>query len=393
MRNQLIVLAIMTAVTSACDHKAKIQNTPVSSPADSQFTRNKEAREDSLELAEAYHLMGQVEHEVLPIAETEPVKSLEGEDAADDPAFWYNQNQPEASVIYGTNKKGGIYVYDLSGRELAYYPVGMINNIDIRQKVVIGSDTVDILGGSNRTDNSIVLFEIENGSLKPLLEENFVIDTADIDEVYGFCLYKKSGTGYAVVNGKNGTIQVYEIYQVEEGITLSPYLSWQLSTQPEGMVVDDENLILYIGEEENGIWRVSLEANTTPEIIPSSQRANNSNIEYDIEGLALYKGNSAEDGFLLASIQGSFTYAVFDRTGSNQYLGNFKISSHLNIDQVEETDGLELYSGYLNQRFDKGLLIVQDGFNFQGDTMVNQNFKFVPLKDLLEVVGEFDNSL
>ena len=61
--------------------------------------------------------------------------------------------------------------------------------------------------------------------------------------------------------------------------------------------------------------------------------------------------------------------------------------------QVEGTNVLDLYAGHLNQKFNEGLLIVQDGFNYEGDIMVNQNVKLVSLSDLLELVRDFDRTL
>ena len=351
--------------------------------------RIKEAREDSIELAEAYYLMNKVDAKVHPLFETDPVRSKDGEDAADDPAFWYNHINPDSSLVFGTNKKGGIYAYNLKGHEVAYYEIGLINNIDIRKQVSVGGRTLDLLGGSNRTDNSVILFEITlDGKLQPLLNENHRFDFSDIDEVYGFCLYRKDDQAFAVVNGKNGRIRVLLITEREKQILLEPYLQWDLDTQPEGMVADDQNNMLYVGEEENGIWKVTIQADAQLEIIPSSQKINNPDIEYDIEGLALYKDPSGDPskGFLLASIQGSFSYAIFDRSGDNQYLMNFTIDSNDMIDRVEETDGLEIYSESLNELFPYGLLIVQDGFNFQNDQMENQNFKLVSLEQVLKLL-------
>ena len=53
-------------------------------------------------------------------------------DAADDPAVWVNPDDPSKSVIVGTDKEGGLMVYDLAGRQLQYLPVGDMNNVDVR---------------------------------------------------------------------------------------------------------------------------------------------------------------------------------------------------------------------------------------------------------------------
>ncbi len=48
-------------------------------------------------------------------AETEPAKSLE--DAADDAEVWLNKADPSKSIIFGTDKKTGLLVLDLGGRQ------------------------------------------------------------------------------------------------------------------------------------------------------------------------------------------------------------------------------------------------------------------------------------
>src|SRR5688572_12833120 len=64
-------------------------------------------------------------------AETPPV-GADSKDAADDPEIWVDPKNPARGVIIGTDKKAGLYVYDLSGKQLQYLPGGMPNNVDLR---------------------------------------------------------------------------------------------------------------------------------------------------------------------------------------------------------------------------------------------------------------------
>ena len=93
------------------------------------------------------------------------------------------------------------------------------------------------------------------------------------------------------------------------------------------MVADDETAVLYIGEEKKGIWKFDAEQDNNPEdslINESSEK--NQNIRFDIEGLALYQSSEGK-GFLVASSQGNYSYAVFERHGENNYIGSFSIIS------------------------------------------------------------------
>jgi len=97
----------------------------------------------------------------------------------------------------------------------------------------------------------------------------------------------------------------------------------------------------------------------------------------NVEGLALvYGANGA--GYLVASSQGSSTYAIYRRAGDNAYVANFAIGAANDIDAVSDTDGLDATAANLGPAFPQGLLVVQDGSN----AGANQNFKLVPLQAL-----------
>jgi 3-phytase len=89
----------------------------------------------------------------------------------------------------------------------------------------------------------------------------------------------------------------------------------------------------------------------------------------------------------VVSVQGNFSYAVFNRAGDNEYLGSFKIEDGDVIDGVEETDGLEVIPDSLSPQFPGGLLVVQDGFNYQADTLIPQNFKLVDWRQVIEALS------
>ena len=85
---------------------------------------------------------------IIAIAETEPVTT--SGDAADDPAIVINYSKPQQSIILGTDKRAGVYAYDLSGKKISYAALGEINNIDVRQV-----DNKIYVAASNRTAKSI----------------------------------------------------------------------------------------------------------------------------------------------------------------------------------------------------------------------------------------------
>ncbi len=334
----------------------------------------------------------QVDSVVYALVETPPVKSINEEDAADDPAIWYNTAKPDKSFIIGTNKKAGLHVYDLSGNEIFFTPVGLVNNVDLRYGFTLtNGEKIDFVAATNRTDNSLTIMAVnkETGELTDIAARKII---SKVSEVYGFTLYhsKKSGKYYAFINGKAGEIEQYELFPSEDNkIDANLVRSYQFPSQTEGMVTDDELGFLYVGEEDHCIWKVNAEAESQfdPHKVAMSD-STNPKIIYDIEGLSIYYAANNK-GYLIASIQGNYSYALFERDGDNQYLGNFTIKTKT-IDGVEETDGLDVTNLAYNDQFKHGFLVTQDGFNYDGDTLKSQNFKLIPWESIANL---FDPAL
>ncbi len=315
--------------------------------------------------------------------ETTAMPQDKKEDAADDPAIWVNPKNTAESRIIGTDKKGGLAVYNLQGKELFYYPHGNMNNVDLRYNFVLGEDTIDIVAASNRTTQSISIYKInEDGSLKNIASR--IIKSEMVDEVYGFCMYKSpvDSTTYAFVNSKSGEVEQWKL--IPEGTQIGAQLvrDFKLDTQVEGMVTDDENQTLFIGEEVSGIWKFDAEpnGNSVGEKLSQSSEEDNEFIMFDIEGLSIYYLPNGK-GYIVASSQGNYSYAVYERLAPHNYIGSFKIVDGI-VDGSEETDGLDIYSYSLNEDFQHGLLVVQDGYNYDEGKAVAQNFKLIPWENV-----------
>lgn len=342
---------------------------------------NTEARDNPVQYKNAETSQSKLSDSVQATLETEPVKVLNpAEDAADDPAIWYNISAPEKSIVFGSNKKNGIHAYDIKGNELQYVACGKINNIDVRRKVKFGNGVADILAGSCRTDNSIVLFLIDkNGKINGTPDYKINLGTFS---PYGFCLYKgEDDILYNFVNSKTG-----EVKQISAKLSDNQFISEEirqlkLATKVEGMVVNDATHTLYIGEEQVGIHIFSAKPNAdTKGYILNGSTNTNKKIRYDIEGLALLPPN-----YLIASSQGNFSYAIFD-IKKKKYVNSFFIKDG-KVDGAEETDGLEIMKGNLGSQFPKGILVVQDGFNYNDEKIREaQNFKFVDLRKVMKFI-------
>lgn len=345
-----------------------------------------EARDDSIELAAAFERQSRISLSATPSFETEAVNAEESLDAADDPAIWVNPENPAQSILIGSNKKGGLHLYGMDGAELGYFPVGNINNVDVLPEFQLGDETVILVGGSNRSDQSLDLFRLDPETLEliDISAEPMKVDTAEMDDVYGFCFYQdpENQRSYAFMNAKNGRVQQFELTATEEGkVSARKVRDILFDSQVEGMVADPLYHVLYVGEEDAGVWKVSARPDEGGEkVLLAESTEDNPNISFDVEGLTIYP--KGEEGYLIASSQGNFSYAVFDRLPPHRYLTSFTLKEGIDIDGVEETDGIEAVSSPLGDQFPMGVFIAQDGFNHDGDSLRAQNFKIVDWREI-----------
>ena len=161
-----------------------------------------------------------------------------------------------------------------------------------------------------------------------------------------------------------------------------------VTSQPEGMVADDKEGFLYVGEENEGIWRFSLEENLGRQVhfLEMSGKQNPA-ITFDIEGLAIY--NTPDQKLLLASSQGNNSYAVFDMMTDYSFLGSFQLTGSDLIDGSEDTDGIEVSSHDFGGSFSKGIFVAQDGRNLLEDGSLGaQNFKLVSWESIAPMFAE-----
>jgi 3-phytase len=316
---------------------------------------------------------------VFASVESDTMPAQAGEDAADDPAIWINPQDPALSTVIVTNKKGGMAVYDLQGKTLQYLAGDEYNNVDVRSRLTMGNETIELVVASNRTKNAITFFRIDENSRQiSQFGPHYMLDTAVMDDVYGICLGRdlRRKKDYVIVNAKNGNVIQFELKASPDSMILTSKRRFSLPSQPEGMAVDDELGFLYIGEEASGVWKYSLNPRDTSASLLAGSDSSNPNILPDIEGIAIYYAAKGQ-GYLIVSSQGNFSYALFERSGENKYLGSFKVSNGPKIDGVEETDGLEVCNLNLGPAFPNGLLVLQDGYNFHEGRLSSQNVKFI----------------
>ena len=318
---------------------------------------------------------------VRPRVQTTPV--LQFGDAADDPAIWVHPNDAAASLVLGTDKKRGLAVYDLQGRERQFLAVGRLNNVDLRQDVRLGDERLDIAAASHRDALAVVLFRI--GPDRQVTELARV--PVGYKDIYGLCMRRTpAGEAEVFVNDKDGRTMQLRIERDSQGAVVGRRLrEFRLDSQPEGCVVDDGASRLFAGEERRGVWTMSAEpdnmlATDRRMILPVGPL-----LRADVEGLAVHREGSK--AYLVVSSQGNDSYVVLDATAPFQMRGAFRIGMDMEagIDGVSETDGLDVTAMPLGPAFPKGLLVVQDGRKRMPEGP--QNYKYVSWEDVVRVLS------
>ena len=327
---------------------------------------------------------------IYPIFETESVFTKG--DAADDPAFWFNENDPSQSKIFGTDKKAGLHSFSLTGKRIQYLPSGKVNNIDIRSGYNFGAKKFSLLAASNASDNSIPVYLVdENGIIDNL--KNIIV--TNLDSVYGLCMYKstKSNATFIFVSDVN-TSSIYQ-YRILDVFPIKVQMVRQinLNSTSEGCVADDETGFLYFAQEDDksGVYFIDAEPNGVEIQIIDRTVQYGGNINGDTEGLAILKHEKMK--LLIASSQGSSDFVVYNLDKNNQFLGRISIKKSKKIDGVSRTDGIEIFRGKINDNFNSGIFIAQDDMNMEiydlNNTplqakQVNQNFKLMNLDLIIE---------
>ncbi len=102
--------------------------------------------------------------EVPAFAETVAVQQTG--DAADDAEIWRNDAHPEQSRIFATDKKSGLMVLDLAGKVVEFFPIGRVNNVDLRSSWSMGGENKVLVAASDRTKLGISFFVLDPKTLK-----------------------------------------------------------------------------------------------------------------------------------------------------------------------------------------------------------------------------------
>ena len=328
---------------------------------------------------------------VAAAAETTPERTAC--DAADDPAVWVDPVDPSNSLIVGANKRRSLSVFRLDGQRVSERQTGGSNNVDIRSGFSVGGRDRIIVGATSPRGSRIDLFELDAASGRLLDIAEVPISTTPEVETSGFCFYRSPGSGYlfAISTDQSGLIEQRRLFDNGGRVRARLVRQLRVDSEQEGCVADDANGLLFVAEENVGIWRFNAEPGTGTAgtlIARTGLEEGAGRIQADVEGLTLYvpPHGGPDDGFLVASSQGNNTYVVYDRAVPHAYRGTFQVT--FDGGAVANTDGIDLVAAALGPDYPAGLLVVQDGLvRKPGKPRQNQNFKLVSWGAVADVLA------
>ena len=304
---------------------------------------------------------------------TEPVKF-----DADDPAFAYNSDQPEKSLILGTDKEeknGALYAFDLQGRFVAKSePFDRPNNVAV-------FDGTDSLVG--KTPTAVVTERLSNRlrilslawSGKVFTDysgstEVFVNETGEDRAPMGIAAWKSFARSYVFVTPKAGRTTKH-IEQLElkwnrvtnkiDAVSVRRFGAFSGKKETESIVVDPETSRVYYSDEGTGIWVYD----ARPEAVDRPIMLIRNPLHLgDHEGLAIM-------GDLLVSTdqRKDRSYYWFYDKRSGIPRGGFSA-------EIDETDGIDI--------IDRPGVRLMAAMNSKG-----KNFALIPLDWVQKQVGRY----
>ena len=302
---------------------------------------------------------------ILPVIITEKVKY-----DTDDPAIWINRASPENSLVIGTDKheKGALYVFDLDGNILedkVVHGLKRPNNVDIEYNFLLDGDSIDIAVVSERLTHKLRIYKLPE--MEPIDQGGISIFEGESKDGYrdvmGISLYKspKSGKIYAIAGRKAGPTDGTYLWQYlleddgEGGVKATlvrKFGNYSGAQEIESIAVDDKLGYVYYSDERVGVRKYYAEPeNGNMELAMFASE----DFEKDQEGISIYEVTDST-GYILVSDQQNNRFQIFSREGTDHLPNQHDLVKTINTETIE-SDGSEVVSIGLNDRFSKGLFV------------------------------------
>jgi 3-phytase len=245
----------------------------------------------------------------------------------DDPAIWINFENPEKSLIIGTdkNRDGALYAFNLQGKtEKVFRGLEVPNNVDIAYDFPFNGEKLDIAIVTERLKQRIRVFRLPE--LKPVDQGDLVVFEGDTDRApMGIAIYKrpKDNAFFVIVGGKSGPEEGYlGQYKLEDNgqgqiaMTLvRQFGKFSGKKEIEAIAVDNELGYVYYSDETVGVRKYFAD----PEAVGAEKELAlfaTEGFARDHEGVSIYKKDDGT-GYILVSDQQANRFWIFPREGIN----------------------------------------------------------------------------
>ena len=298
---------------------------------------------------------------IKPKIVTEPTKH-----DTDDPAIWVNEDDPEASLILGTDKNedGAIYVYDLNGEiqtDKVVRGLKRPNNIDIEEFEFGDGSEIFIAVTTERLTNKLRIFSVPD--MLPIDNGGIEVFTGEIDRApMGISLYKRGSDDvvFAIVGRKSGPSDGYLWqYRLDGNLdgTIGATMVRSFGTysgekEIEAIAVDDEYGYVYYSDEGVGVRKYHADPDQTNEELALFATTG---IADDHEGISIYKTDMGT-GYIILSDQQANKFHFFSREGTELNPHDHQLIKVINA-ACNFSDGSEVTNASLGSLFPKGLFV------------------------------------
>lgn len=312
------------------------------------------------------------ESAIRPVATTAPVSK-----DADDPAIWINAADPAASLIIGTNKveapDGALYVFGIDGAvRQVVSPLDRPNNVDVEYGFAGGAGQIDIVVVTERRRSRLRVYRVNAMGLAPIDGEGIPVldgELGDRAQPMGIALYRRpyDGAVFAIVAPKSGSASNY-LWQYRlvadprtgnvRGELVRRFGYFGGKGEIEAVVVDDALGYVYYADEEHALhkWHADPDHREASRELAVFGRDG-----YDAqrEGLAVL-ARADGTGFIVGSdqIEGGTKLRVFRREGREGRPHDHDPAVAVIPTMADSTDGLELTTTPIGERFPAGLLVM-----------------------------------
>lgn len=291
----------------------------------------------------------------------------------DDPAIWVNEDNPEESLILGTDKNedGALYVYDLRGNIIEDKTVRGLkrpNNIDIEEFEMDGEE-FSIAVTTERLTNKLRIFRlpemtpIDNGGIE-------VFEGEAQRDPMGVSLYKDANDRIFAFVGrksgpKDGYIWQYQLEGDENGNVIGSKVrafgKYSGVKEVEAIVVDDELGYVYYSDEGIGVRKYYADVDKGNEELALFATEG---FARDHEGISIYPTDIGT-GYIIVSDQQANKFQLFSREGTKENPHEHKFVKSIDV-STNNSDGSEVTNASLGDLFPKGMFVaMSDNKTFQ----------------------------